>query len=222
MLCSRCSSAIKPVVAIDIDGTLGDYHLHFMNFAMNYLGVSRDRRISVFVGEGTYLDWFCRTFKVDATTFRRVKTAYRAGGMKRMMPVWEGAPYLMSRLSATGAEIWLTTTRPYMKFDGIDDDTRFWLAQNRMATYDHLLYDEDKYARLAERVDPARVVAVLDDEIEQVNRAQDVFGTDVPILRTVMANAQARRRPGTLWASDLGVAGDIIIKRIEKWQPPEA
>jgi hypothetical protein len=38
VLCTRCSSVVKPLVAVDIDGTLGDYHTHFLNFAREYLG----------------------------------------------------------------------------------------------------------------------------------------------------------------------------------------
>ena len=37
MLCTSCSAVIRPVVAFDLDGSLGDYHNHFLNFAEGYL-----------------------------------------------------------------------------------------------------------------------------------------------------------------------------------------
>lgn len=219
MLCSKCSEMIRPVIAVDIDGTLGDYHTHFMNFAIAWLGLPR-KRISVFSGKTDYKEWFCKTFDVDLSTFRRIKTAYRAGGMKRTMPVYDGASDFMWTLNGF-AEVWLTTTRPYNKFDGIDDDTRHWLGLNSIP-FDKLLYDEDKYVVLAERVDPERVIMVLDDEIEQVNRAWDVFNMHVPVLRTGISNASAPRRPGTAWVPDLLLAGQMARARHLEWREDQA
>jgi hypothetical protein len=67
MKCSKCSEVVRPVVAIDIDGTLGDYHGHFVRFAANWLG-----RSFVAVGaelyDGTlpFGEWFCSSFNVNS------------------------------------------------------------------------------------------------------------------------------------------------------------
>jgi hypothetical protein len=214
MLCSRCSAVIKPVVAIDIDGTLGDYHGHFLRFAQAYLGL---RTITTsqpgYSGAEPFRDWFCREFRTDLTTFRQIKLAYRQGGMKRTMPPIKGCSTLVCMLRAAGAEVWLTTTRPYLRLDNVDPDTRFWLQQHSIE-FDGMLYDEDKYKLLAERVEQARVVAVLDDLPEQYDSAAEQFGVDVPILMLNGYNSGVSRRVMTKKLNDASV---IIKRRIVDW-----
>ena len=77
MKCSSCSAPVAPVVAIDIDGTLGDYHQHFIEFAEQWLGVSKfaGDRIAVwklYDGLGPFRDWFTSAYAVDVTTFRSI------------------------------------------------------------------------------------------------------------------------------------------------------
>lgn len=214
MLCSRCSAVVKPVVAVDIDGTLGDYHGHFLTFAQAYLGL-RPVPMSRYGGAEPFRDWFCREFGTDVTTFRQIKLAYRQGGMKRTMPPEPGCSVLIHGLKTCGAEVWLTTTRPYLRLDNIDPDTRFWLDQHCIS-FDGMLYDEDKYKLLAELVEPARVVAVLDDLEEQCAAAANMFGYEVPILRRNQYNGDAEKVINEVY--DLREALGLINKLIEVWK----
>lgn len=183
MLCSECSNVIKPVVVLDIDGTLGDYHAHFYKFACDY----EARTLPPFYdGTMEMHEWW----NMELEHYRMVKLAYRQGGMKRSMPIFPHAQGLVNRLRAMGAEIWITTTRPYLRLDNIDPDTRFWLERN-FIEYDGLMYDEDKYLRLAERIDTNRVVAVLEDLPEQYDQAAEAFGDHVPLLRSGQHNLWA-------------------------------
>lgn len=224
MLCSHCSETVKPVVAVDIDGTLGDYHGHFMEFAMDYLGIgdwSKDHyRASRYSGATTHGAWFTRLFGVDMTTFRDIKLAFRQGGMKRTMPVmYDAGPFLMG-LRAAGAEVWLATARPYNRLDSVDPDTRAWLDRNQLF-FDYLLYDDDKYTVLAERVDKTRVVAVLDDLPEQIDAATAVFGSSVPILMRTPYNQDAEyRAPNEV--NSLVVVQPFIEQRIQDWENAHA
>src|SRR5215469_14479212 len=88
--CSDCHQEIKPVVAIDIDGTLGDYHDHFINFAVQWLGFGyeKPRGSKAYDGSESHRDWFTRVMGVDVTTFRAIKLAFRQGGMTRIMPIY--------------------------------------------------------------------------------------------------------------------------------------
>jgi len=61
-------------------------------------------------------------------------------------------------------------------------DTLFWLEHHAISDFAGLVFDDGKYARLAEQVDPERVVAVLDDYHEMYDAAAEIFGDDVPIL----------------------------------------
>jgi hypothetical protein len=217
MRCSSCSAVVRPLVAIDIDGTLGDYHGHFQEFAEDYLG--RDFAGDEYNGDVSHREYW-ESLAVPARTFRDMKLAYRQGAQKRLMPQFHGARELVEEIHKTGAEVWITTTRPYLRLDGVDPDTREWLLRNGIE-YDGLLYDEDKYRVLAEQVEPSRVVAVLDDLPEQIEAAAWAFGADVPIWMRRASNAGS---PGPAHPSiepgevrTLMEAAEVILDRIEQW-----
>lgn len=212
MRCSDCSALIRPVVAIDIDGTLADYHTHLIEFAEEWLGRPLSR---AYDGREPMREFVARAWEVDHTLFRQIKLAFRQGGMKRTMQPYANASWLCYTLRdrSIGAEVWLTTTRPWERFDRVDPDTREWLSRQSIE-FDGLLYHDDKMKELAERVDPARVVAVLDDQTDVLGDARDQGW--FPILSRMHYN---RRMP---WAGheadDLASAAAIIIQRITIWR----
>jgi hypothetical protein len=159
------NGADKPVIGLDIDGTLGDYHGHFLKFAEGWFG----RRMPgpEEVNPGLPLYRFMRVTKRD---YRECKLAYRQGGMKRTMPVYPGADSLTKMVRAAGAEIWLCTTRPWQRLDNIDPDTREWLRRNKVE-YDYVLYGEDKYEELERQAGKERVIAIVDDLPEMIFEA---------------------------------------------------
>ncbi len=187
MRCSNCSETVSPVVALDIDGTLGNYHEHFELFASAYLYKAIEPE-DTYDGSMKHSDWFCKVFDTDITTFRSVKLAYRQGGMKRLMEPYVYARELVNGLKSAGAEVWLTTTRPWERYDRVDPDTREWLRRNGIV-FDGLIYDENKMDVLADRVDPERVCFVLDDLTEELFKAHGHFGRGVGVLRRTEFNA---------------------------------
>lgn len=212
MKCSDCSNIIHPIVAIDIDGTLGDYHSHFLKFAEAYLGRG-PKATAAYCGEVGFKEWFCDVFDCDQATWQTIKLAYRQGAQKRSMPSYPDAKWLVDNLRWDDVEVWLTTTRPYLRLDGVDPDTRAWLERTGIE-FDGLLYDEDKYNVLADRVDPARVVAVLDDLPEMYDTAAQLFGKEIPILAKQPFNAAVTRQNE---AENLGVALSLIQDNLESW-----
>lgn len=173
----------KPVVALDIDGTLGDYHAHFLTFAQEWLGqpmphpsdINPRLPLHEFMG-------------ISHELYRQIKLAYRQGGLKRTMTAYPGAAELTGRIRAMGAQVWICTTRPYLRLDNIDPDTREWLRRNEIE-YDAILFDDldgvtsgghkpgGKYGELMEQVGP-RVVACADDLPDQLIAA---FAAGVPM-----------------------------------------
>jgi len=153
----------RPVIGLDLDGTLGDFHRHFLTFAEGYL-----QRQVRWHWDGTEPFW--RMLGVSKRTYREVKLAYRQGGLKRSMPLIPGAKDLVNGLRREGAEVWLCTTRPYLRLDNIDPDTRFWLRHHRLG-YDGVLFGERKYRDLALMVGCTRVLGILDDLPEMVDSA---------------------------------------------------
>lgn len=155
-----------PVFAIDIDGTLGDYHAHFLRFAEGWLGRVMPR--STDINPGLPLHKF---MGVSKSTYRSCKLAYRQGGLKRSMPCYDGARELTVELRKAGAEVWICTTRPYLRLDNIDPDTRHWLRRHKLQ-YDAVLWGENKYRDLLKQVDRSRVVAVMDDLPAMLDQAR--------------------------------------------------
>lgn len=159
MKCTECSKHVKPVIAVDIDGTLGMYHEHFTAFASDYVG--KQLRTGYPGGEE-----FSDYLGMSKQSYREAKLAYRQGGMKRSMPTHVGARAFMKEVWELGFEIWIATTRPWMRLDNIDPDTREWLFRNGIQ-YDYMIYGEDKYEQLVKAVGGERIVLVIDDLRDQ-------------------------------------------------------
>ena len=178
----------KPVVGLDIDGTLGDYHGHFLWFAERYFGrpfphpqeINPGLRLWEFMG-------------IQQHEYRECKLAYRQGGLKRFMPVYPFASELTRNIREAGAELWICTTRPYLRLDNIDPDTREWLRRNDIE-YDAVIFEgldgTTKYQNLVEQVGLRRIVAVADDLREQTDDA-----TDLGIERVYIRDQPYNRDP---------------------------
>lgn len=218
MKCTSCSQQVKPIFVGDIDGTLGDYHAHFFSFVELWRGESS------FGGNGltqsaiwkrnydgsTDLATFLGLTKVE---YRKIKLAYRQGGMKRCMPQVPYAHRTMHSIKDLGYEIWIATTRPYNRLDNVDPDTQFWLANNDLP-YDHLLYGEDKYEELVRQVDQERIVLVLEDLPEQFDRGKLLGLPMVQKGSRYNTSNTARRSPRV---RDLEEVLPTLRRKAEQW-----
>lgn len=168
MKCSDCSKRVTPVVVSDIDGTLGAYHEPFIGFCSRYFSIPVPVN-EPYDGSVEMEEWI----GITKVQYREAKLAYRQGGNKRWMPAYDGASDFAHAVREAGAEFWVATSRPWQRLDNIDPDTRFWLAQNDIS-FDGLLYGEDKYIQLVNNVDRSRVVLVVDDLPEQLEKASNL------------------------------------------------
>jgi hypothetical protein len=227
----------KPVVAIDIDGTLADYHGHFLNFARGWLG--REVPDPDEINDGKPLHQF---MGITKATYREVKLAYRQGGLKRSMPCIEGADMLVNRIRrqaclrnkvnpgscyqhGLGAEVWICTTRPYLRLDNIDPDTREWLRRFRIR-YDALLFDpsdgDNKYRELARQAGD-RVAIALEDLPAQALKAHQ---HKVPIV--ALHNQPYNQYwddieyPWLYRWSNTGSAYELVCAALKKWRRQHA
>ena len=139
------------------------------------------------------------------------------------MPPYPFANELCELVRAMDAELWLTTTRPAYRLDNVDPDTQEWLRRNRIV-FDGLLFDEEKYRKLAERIEPGRVVAVVDDLPEEIENAVSAFGSDdIPIWRRTRFNELSEQPIGRepelpiVFDTRLPMIGRIIERRINEW-----
>ena len=156
-----------PLVALDVDGTLGDYHKHFLEFAANWFG--RDFPDPRTINPGLRLSEFMGVRHED---YRKCKLAFRQGGLKRWMPAYRGISQMTREIREMGVDIWICTTRPFDRLDNIDPDTREWLSRNGVL-YDAMLFGDDKYHELWRQVENRRpVLAVVDDLPEMIEEAR--------------------------------------------------
>jgi hypothetical protein len=212
MLCTKCREEVRPVVALDIDGTMGRYHEHFLRFAEAYL----DKQVPWdYSGDRTFRSWFKQRFDVTDDVWHDVKLAYRQGGMKRSMESYPYARNLTEFVREQGAELWITTTRPYIRHDNIDPDTREWLRRNGIR-YDYILYDGHKYGKLKDLVGVERVAVVIDDLDEELDEAQRAgfHPAGLFLRRTVFNEA-------SIWPQEISNLSDatvFISDRLEAWR----
>jgi hypothetical protein len=190
---------------------MGDYHSHFLKFASEYLGYLGWR--DDYDGSQSFKTWFCSAFNTDIHTFRDIKLAYRQGAQKRSMPVRTWSRSAIQMLREAGAEIWITTTRPYMRLDNVDPDTRFWLQRHGLK-FDYLLYDEHKYVALADRMESDRVCAVLDDQNDDLLEASRCFGYDACVLYATDWNVAHHRQWHSASAQNVC---SLLLDKVEEW-----
>jgi phosphoglycolate phosphatase-like HAD superfamily hydrolase len=190
----------RPVVALDLDGTLLDYHRHFLVFAAGYLGTWDPE-------EPAYLAYDARIplhkwLRVSKTTYRECKLAYRRGQMKRSVPALPPplpqAGELTRQLRRWGADIWICTTRPYLSHDEVDDATRHSLRRNGVQ-YQGIIWGERKYHELVRTVGKDRVAAVLDDLPEMCTQAAKLGLPAGFALRPHNRLQFTQLHPGTLY-----------------------
>jgi FMN phosphatase YigB (HAD superfamily) len=206
----------EPVVGLDIDGTLGDYHGHFLKFAEGWLG--RSLPAAEDINPGLRLS---DHMGIPHDLYRKIKLAYRQGGLKRSMPAYEGAADLTHELRQAGVRIWICTTRPYNKLDNIDPDTQEWLERNRI-TYHHILFDDtdvpnSKYGELARQVGPASIVAVADDLTEQLQFARQCGITNC-YLRAQPYNLLGVNHTGLTRMMSMAGLHSRLMRDVDRWK----
>jgi uncharacterized HAD superfamily protein len=222
--CQRCHEVVNPVVVLDIDGTLGDYHEHFRNFLMDYYDI-HDRVFSIadYLGYKTYREFFSHAGVTDEM-YREGKLAYRQGGWKRTMTPYADfgldpssvslkAPAFPTASLPAGTELWIATSRPYQRLDNIDPDTREWLRRHNIQ-YTGLLYGQDKYQMMVDRVGKDRIAFVLEDLPEQYDAAEEL-GLPVWQIRRTHNTVIGASRPRRVYAGQVTVT---IQEAVRQWR----
>ena len=191
-----------PIVAIDIDGTMGAYHAHFIRFAKEWTGKDMPSEYAPTGGVPLY-----KYLGISKQTYRRIKLAYRQGGLKRSMPVYPGVGDLTRYIRSQGCQVWIATTRPYLSLDNIEPDTKHWLTKRAKAQYDNVLFGEHKYRDLVKSVGKDRIVCVFDDLPEMIDQAINLG------LRAFI-----RTQPYNLDYARLGLAGRVENSHDMRWE----
>jgi hypothetical protein len=165
---------------MDIDGTLGDYHEHFQWF----LSTIYCQKMTEWNGSAHWpgTSEFSEALGMEKGLYRAAKLAYRLGGLKRCLPLFgmdlEKGGHTVVReeiqyLRSQGIQVWICTQRPWLALTTVDSDTQYWI-DNNIGKIDGLIYGEDKYADLIDIVGYDRVLGVVDDLPECLDRAREL------------------------------------------------
>lgn len=200
--------ALAPILAVDIDGTMGKYHEHFRWFAELYTqrtmpGCSQD-------WQWANTDDFHEVLGMELAEYRQIKLAYRQGGLKRFMPTIDDDLQYIQDLRGLGIQVWVATTRPWQRLDNIDPDTQFWLDRN-LGRVDGLLYGEDKYDQLKEIAEfrGQKIIGVVDDLGANLDHAQELGMRTM--VRTGPHNARWRKGSIVSYDPDDTISGAHIL-----------
>lgn len=198
---------LPPIVALDIDGTLGVYHEHFRQFASEWVG----RRLP-----GGY-DGHCPFHKwlgLSKATYRKCKLAYRRGGLKRSMPHYDGSRELTVAVRKQGARVFICTTRPFLSLDDVEPDTVHNLKRNGVQ-FDYVLSGEHKYRDLLKLVNKSQVVMVLEDQDDMLSQA---LSLGLPAVRSRHAHNDISKVEVDTEAGSLYAAQEIALSRIRLYK----
>lgn len=211
---------MKPVVALDLDGTLLDYYPHFLRFAANYLG-TWDPDEPAYYEEYDARIPLHKYLRISKTTYRQCKLAYRRGQMKRSLPAlpppFPQAAELTRQLRRWGCDIWLCTTRPYLSHDEVDEATRHNLRRHGVQ-YQGIIWGEHKYRSLVRTVGGNRVAAVLDD-LPEMCRQAEALGLPVAFaLRPHNGQQYAALQPGWPWLTTHTETLNWFRKQLDNWK----
>ena len=170
MKCDECHKEISPVVLVDIDGTLAEYHTTLFQFCVKYWDIwtPYENPVCDWDGEGDFEDYLGLT----RSQYREAKLAFRQGGHKRFMPIYYEVAGFLEAMYDYGIGLWFTTTRPWQRLDNVDPDTREWLRRHGIVG-EGLLYDEFKYRKIMDVVDGDRIIGVIDDLPEMIDHATE-------------------------------------------------
>ncbi len=195
---------LRPVFGIDLDGTLGDFHSHFFNFAEGWLGKKIERRYRGDVPMTKHIG-------ISKERYRKVKLAYRRGGLKRSMPVYPGACELTCSLRERGAIVIICTTRPYLQIDNVEPDTIEWLRRNQIQ-YDGIIYGERKFKDLKKSWN-GQIVAAVDDLPEMILQAYDCGFPGIMIVRNHNIQFHTKWRENSLYE-----VSKLLHELLDEWE----
>lgn len=178
----------------DIDGSVGRYHPDLTVFVREYWNLPAQAQSAGFMwdGEGNFED----ALGITQEQYREAKLAFRQGGGKRFMGLYEdGALAMLWALKTKGCEIWYATSRPWNRLDNVDPDTKFWLGRHEFPIDGIIFDDQDKYGRLVnDHIDKSRIVGVIEDLPEQYDRA-DELGLPVYQIARQHNSGPTQQRP---------------------------
>jgi hypothetical protein len=149
----------KKIAFIDIDGILCQWPKPFIDFANYKMNES-----------------FCSIKdiikKYDQLVFNNLKLEYRLSGIKRTIPIIDGAVDFVNKLKENDYFVVLLTARPYKTVFRIYSDTLYWLESNNIK-YDAIIWDENKETFILKYFMNNNIKFVVDDDFKNAKKLSE-------------------------------------------------
>lgn len=124
----------EKVVAIDIDGVLGEYPYWFLKFIFDKTGYNLNSLYEAKAQFGTI-------------KYEELKSSYRQSGYKATMPASKNASEFTHLLHKKGYKVIILTARPYKEYYTIYPDTLNFLKNNEIY-FDAIVWDKEKHLKI--------------------------------------------------------------------------
>ncbi|MEY2829561.1 MAG: 5 nucleotidase, deoxy (Pyrimidine), cytosolic type protein [Bacteroidota bacterium] len=134
-------------ISVDIDGILNNYPICWLEFIKIQTAKSFTSTIEAKLNLGD-------------DVYKEIKHLYRTSGYKSKLPVQPFAALATKIIESKGYSIVITTSRPFDKYDGLEELTKQWLINNSI-TFHHL---HKKQADLLDKF--PSIIAHIDDEFD--------------------------------------------------------
>lgn len=124
------------ICVLDIDGVLCSYPEAWVKFVNEHVDKSLQSNNLTVLKQ-----------KVPYSTYRRLKEKYRISGIKRTLPIIDGATEFTKKLRKLGYIIVLLTKRPFLKYEQLFADTLYWIKENQIE-HDLIFWGKDKHFQI--------------------------------------------------------------------------
>ncbi len=147
------------VCAIDLDDTLAESSLHFVNI-YNKKNCTYD----------AYKTRQEIKEKLEVLDYEDFKNYFRESGEKLNIPVKEGAKEICDYLKNIGYKIVIISARPYERYYRIFPDTLQWLNDNEIP-YDAVYFEKDKHIKILRQL--PNLSFIIEDNPEYAKQISD-------------------------------------------------
>jgi hypothetical protein len=101
-----------------------------------------------------------------------LKLEYRLSGIKRTIPIIDGAVDFVNKLKENDYFVVLLTARPYKTVFRIYSDTLYWLESNNIK-YDAIIWDENKETFILKYFMNNNIKFIVDDDFKNAKKLSE-------------------------------------------------
>jgi len=141
-------------VSLDIDGTISDYPIHWLNYIRSKTGLN-------------FLTVNAAKISLGLAKYNQIKNLYRESEDKYSIPVRDHLRILATDVYKTGGKVYINSRRPFADYPSMLNLTRQWLISNNLP-FESIQTKSDL------NLSRQNIMYHFDDEISECYRLQKV------------------------------------------------